>query len=78
MQVQPVTNYSRMIQVKMVLYASGTWALPERPWVQCHVCGDKHFANDCPERRNDDVPDNFCVACLIPLWKTDGVQCKCS
>jgi hypothetical protein len=79
MQVKPVTNFSRMIQVKKVLYAPGTWALPAGPYKQCWVCGeDTHMAIDCPQKRKDDVPAGFCVACLGPLWNTDGVQCECS
>lgn len=65
-----------MIKVKIVLYAPGMRKLPMGPYVQCFVCGEKHFVKQCLNRDNGDELENFCVTCLIPLWNTDGVHGK--
>jgi hypothetical protein len=71
-QVQPALNCSRIQLAIDVLDKPGTWALPKIPYMQCHVCGCPHMAKHCTFRLKDDVPRDFCVACLLPLWKVDG------
>ncbi len=71
--VQPAANYRRMVQAKNSIDRTGTWALSFIPYMQCFVCGDTHVAKACPYRFKDQVPKDFCVACLLPLWAVDGV-----
>ncbi len=71
--MQPAAHFRCMTEVIAVLYQAGTWRIATIPYVTCFVCGDRHLAKNCPHRLSDEVPKNFCVACLLPLWAVDGV-----
>ena len=72
--VQPIVNYESMLLAQRVLSMPGTWVLNQLLYMECNICGKAHMAKACEYKMHDDVPKDFCIMCLLPIWPIDGIE----